>query len=100
METTIMKHNLIDYILITIDDIQTTIEDDITSKLDEKDYSEAQSLINSLCEQNNLKNKLVSFIESEENIEYILFKIITNDEWFWMFREDIMLMVDIARGVK
>ena len=100
METTIMKHNLIDHILITIDDIQTTIEDDITLKLDEKDYSEAQSLINSLCEQNNLKNKLVSFIEGEENIEYILFKIITNDEWFWLFGEDIMLVVDIARGVK
>jgi hypothetical protein len=100
METTIMKHNLIDYILITIDDIQTTIEDDITSKLDEKDYSQVKALVNSLCEHDDLKNKLVSFIEGEENIEYILFKIITNDEWFWLFGEDIMLMVDVARGAK
>ncbi len=100
METTIMKHNLIDHILITIDDIQTTIEDDITSKLDEKDYSQVKALANSLCEYDDLKNKLVSFIEGEENIEYILFKIITNDEWFWLFGEDIMLMVDVVRGVK
>ena len=100
METTIMKQNLIDHILITIDDIETTIEDDITSKLDEKDYSQVKALANSLCEYDDLKNKLVSFIEGEENIEYILFKIITNDEWFWLFGEDIMLMVDIARGVK
>jgi len=95
-----MRHNLIDYILITIDDIQTTIEDDITSKLDEKDYSQVKVLANSLCEHDDLKNKLVSFIEGEENIEYILFKIITNDEWFWLFGEDIMLMVDVVRGVK
>ena len=100
METTMMRHNLIDYILITIDDIQTTIEDDITSKLDEKDYSQVKALANSLCEYDDLKNKLVSFIEGEENIEYILFKIITNDEWFWLFGEDIMLMVDVVRGVK
>jgi hypothetical protein len=100
METTMMRHNLIDHILITIDDIQTTIEDDITSKLDEKDYQKVKALANSLCEHDDLKNKLVSFIEGEENIEYILFKIITNDEWFWLFGEDIMLMVDIARGVK